>query len=193
MTGLWHRYEAWLERHMPDAYWDLAGPATSDLIADSQELMGVTLPPELVESYRVHNGQRGQANGIVGNWRWLPLAEVVREWQLWTDMQRMGAFVEWTPRPDLGIKADWWNPRWVPFTADGQGNHHCLDFDPDTAGGGRAGQVIVVYSDNDVRQVLAPAFNRWLEMIVVNLEAERYALEDTEEGAVFKLAGLIDR
>jgi len=192
VTELWRRYQAWLEQHMPDAYWDLGGPASPDVLTDSEELMGVRLPAALRESYRLHNGQRGQATGIVGNWRWLPLQEVVREWQLWNEMRRMGAFAEWNARPDLGIQPDWWNEGWIPFTADGNGNHHCLDLNPDTKQRGQLGQIIVVYSDSEMREVLAPSFEAWLEEIVAGLEGGRFPIAVTEEGSRFLIEGLIE-
>lgn len=194
MTDLWRRYEHWLERHLPDAYWDLAPPASPDLLTDSEELLGLRLPADFRASYRAHNGQRGQATGIVGNWRWLPLNELVREWQLWSEMRRMGAFGGWQARPDLGIAADWWNDGWVPFTADGRGNHHCIDLQPERGPRGlvgQVGQVIVVYSDNAVREVVAPSFAAWLEGVVTGLEQGRYPVQVTEEGSAFVHEGLL--
>jgi cell wall assembly regulator SMI1 len=190
VVDLWRRYERWLEKNMPDAYWDLGPPATLDTLADTEDLIERKLPADLREFYRVHNGQRGQATGIVGNWRLMPLAEVVREWQLWNEMMRMQAFAQWTPRPDMGIKNVWWSAGWLPLTSDGQGNHHCLDLDPDSSG--QRGQMIVVYSDNEVREVLATSFTEWLSGLMEGLEQGRFATGDTEEGSVFLLPGLIE-
>ena len=46
--------------------------------------------------------------------------------------------------PDL-----WWNPKWIPLTADGGGNGKMIDLDP--TGNGTAGQIIQMWHDDPIR------------------------------------------
>jgi cell wall assembly regulator SMI1 len=57
------------------------------------------------------------------------------------------------------VRDDWWNPRWIPFTHDGGGNHLCLDLDP--AEGGAVGQVISMWHDSGERAVQGHSFGEW--------------------------------
>lgn len=67
------------------------------------------------------------------------------------------------------------NPRWIPLTHDGSGNHIGLDFDPWP--GGRVGQVILYGRDEDVKAVLAESLGKFLEWIAGLLESGNFRLE----------------
>ena len=43
-TELWKRYQSWLERHVPLAYANLAGPASVAQIDEVERLTGYALP-----------------------------------------------------------------------------------------------------------------------------------------------------
>ena len=55
----WRRIDAVLKEHAPQAFTNLAGPASVEELRELATLLGRALPEELAESLRVHNGQRG--------------------------------------------------------------------------------------------------------------------------------------
>jgi cell wall assembly regulator SMI1 len=84
----------------------------------------------------------------------LCLDDALEEWQQLTEALRGGhldgAVVEYTKGP---VRAQWWNARWFPITANGGGDHYCVDMDP--AAGGKQGQIISYRHDAGERDVYA--------------------------------------
>ena len=76
------------------------------------------------------------------------------------------------------------NPRWIPLTHDGSGNHIGLDFDPWPEG--RHGQVILYGRDEDVKAVLAPSLGAFLEWIagLIMLRETGMSIADVRQMAV---------
>ena len=69
--------------------------------------------------------------------------------------------------PEGAVDPAYINPRWIPLTHDGSGNHIGLDMDPWP--GGRVGQIILYGRDEDVKTVLAPSLgqlDRWSQSTV---------------------------
>lgn len=60
------------------------------------------------------------------------------------------------------------NPKWIPLTHDGGGNHIGLDFDPGALG--TPGQVIRFGRDEDDKVLLAPSFSVFLDQLVTALQ-----------------------
>jgi cell wall assembly regulator SMI1 len=138
---------------------DLNPPATdADLTALQQEL-GVTLPADYLQVLQQHNGQRGLADGLFDGQEFLSTQTVFAQWQLWKGLHDAGRFKALHSSPAAGVRNDWWNPRWIPFTHDGGGNHLCLDLDP--AAGGTVGQVITMWHDSGERAVQGRSFGEW--------------------------------
>lgn len=52
----WTRIDAWLREHAPRTFATLRPPAGHEEIAEAQEALGVTFPPDLVASLSWHNG-----------------------------------------------------------------------------------------------------------------------------------------
>ena len=90
--------------------------------------------------------------------------------------------------PEEGVaddSDDWWNPKWVPLTYSGSGDHHCVDLAPTPDR--EVGQIILMYHDVPTRQVVARSFGAWLEAVANDLEAGRYVYdEDRYRGLVNK-------
>jgi cell wall assembly regulator SMI1 len=80
--------------------------------------------------------------------------------------------------PEGAVDPAYINPRWIPLTHDGSGNHIGLDFDPWPRG--RVGQVILFGRDEDVKAVLAESLGKFLEWIADLLESGNFRLEAEE-------------
>lgn len=178
----WKRFEAWLAGHWPDGLAGLNPSASDAQIADLERALGVTLPADFTACLRIHDGQDERAGGLFEGTEFLSCARILDEWQVWKELLDAGDFADAHSAPAAGIRADWWNPRWIPFTYDGSGNHLCLDLDP--AAAGRAGQVITMWHDGAERELLAPDFGSWFAAYVRAVCAGAYVYADEYGGLV---------
>ncbi len=159
-------------------------PASDDALAETERLIGRPLPDDVRAAYRRHDGQAFN-NGLFDGWDWLSLEGVRREWTVWKDLLDGGTFdgIE----NDAGgrdVVQDWWNPGWVPVTASGSGDNHCVDLAPGRRG--KVGQVITMCHDYGARPVLAHSFQDWLADFADELEAGIYTVSDEYSGLVHR-------
>ncbi len=180
MQSLWTQFEAWLGTHWPEGLADLNPPATDQQIAELEQVLGVQLPPDYVACLKVHNGQKLDAGGLFDAGEFLSTDEVRRQWSIWKEL--LGEFVDITSDPAPGVKDDWFNAQWIPFTHDGGGDHLCLDLDP--AEGGTRGQIITMWHDEGSRDLLADSFGDWFAGYVGAVCAGKYAFSDDYGGLV---------
>jgi cell wall assembly regulator SMI1 len=110
----------------------------------------------------------------------LSFSRILDEWSVWKDLLDDGTFTEdgnvFTAEPDDGIKSNWWNPAWIPFTYNGAGDHLCLDLDP--ADGGAYAQIIRMWHDGVERTLENTSFTEWLTTYTEDLEQGRYSFEE---------------
>jgi cell wall assembly regulator SMI1 len=172
----WRRIEAWLQKHTPKIHADLREPATDEDFEDAQDVLSVELPDELVDSYRVHNGQTGMANPVAGDWQLLSLAGVASQWKIQKKLDDKGTFADTKTKTIGPIRPTWWNNRWIPFAYNGSGGLTCVDLDP--ADGGTVGQVVVYIHDREERRCIAKGLTEWLERLADDLESGKLKLED---------------
>ncbi|AOJ84216.1 molybdenum cofactor biosynthesis protein MoaA [Burkholderia savannae] len=157
---VWNQLDDWFAADRSRLPGGLNGPAPAGEIDAMQAALGVTLPPAFVESLRIHDGQADAGAVFAENDALLSAREIVAQWSIWKGLVAGGDFDDMTSEPDAGIKDDWYNLKWIPFTHDGGGNHLCLDLDP--AEGGTVGQVIRVWHDDERRERVARDFVEWL-------------------------------
>jgi cell wall assembly regulator SMI1 len=86
------------------------------------------------------------------------------------------------------VKIDqWWRTKWVPITANGGGDHHCLDLDP--AENGSIGQVIEMWHEDENRELVGDSFKECFNIIVGNLENGSYYIKDNNGDLEFNFWG----
>jgi cell wall assembly regulator SMI1 len=176
---VWVRIEAVLRATAPDLFTALPRGATPEVIGAAETRLGVALPPDVGESYAVHNGS-GEI-GIIPcelyNLIAVPLHsldEMVREWETWQEWRR-DANYHHPASPEVGpIKADRYNARWLPVTG---AVNLCIDLDP--APDGAFGQVICLDHLNP-QYVVAESWSAFLERYAADLEAGRLRFEAGE-------------
>lgn len=144
---------------------DAVRPPASEADLDRLEaLVGASLPGELRELYRQHDGQTYDGPGFFLDWMWLPVADVEREIRGWRE-QDEAAFDE----ADENLVSDtagavsevYWNPMWLPVASDGGGNFLVVDLAPGPAG--TRGQVVNAGRDEELRFVLGNSLGEFLE------------------------------
>ncbi|MFB6457633.1 SMI1/KNR4 family protein [Chitinophaga sp. Hz27] len=179
MQEYWTRWENWMHHHAPKLVSILNPGASYDDIAELETITGIAMPDAFKVFYAIHDGQQVSRAGLVNGDKLLSITEITDEWITWKEMQDNGAFIHndetLKSEPDTGIKDDWWNSRWIPFTYDGLGNHLCLDFDP--APGGQYGQVIAFWHEDNHREIIAPSFEEWIQNYIQAMENGAYVYQ----------------
>ncbi len=184
MDTIWTRIETWLDTNAPDIRASLSPGASELAIAEAEKALGVTLPEDVKESYRVHDGQVPGGPALMPMGEFLALDRIVEEWKIWKDLFDSGDFKDFESEPDEGVKKDWWNPAWIPLTYDGAGDHDCLDLDP--AKSGKVGQMIEMWHDDGERPITAPSFKAWMEKYADGLEKGDLVVSDEVDGIARK-------
>jgi cell wall assembly regulator SMI1 len=187
VTTIWTKLEAWIKTNVPDLKKSLKKGASDKQIAKLEKRLGVELPDEYKTFLQLCNGQKDDAEAGFYDGELLSAENVVIQWDVWRDLLEGGDFEGTTSEPQKGIRNDWWNPKWIPITYDGNGNHLCIDLEP--ARGGRPGQIITMWHDSAERELMYASFTDWLEHILNGVEsgeivfdAEDYcALVDKED------------
>jgi cell wall assembly regulator SMI1 len=172
------RLDAWYAAHLPPGNYVFNPPATDEQLNAFERLVGVPLPRSYRQLYRWHDGEEDDRWGHVYGLPLLSLHEAASQWRAWNrvladfhgDLYRIrgGAW------PKGAVDPAYINPRWIPLTHDGSGNHIGVDFDPWPAG--RVGQVILYGRDEDVKAVLAPSLGSFLDWIADLLESGNFRL-----------------
>ena len=178
MREVWSRIEAVLRATAPDQFDALAAGATPEVIRATETRLGVALPPDVQESYAIHDGS-GEVDVLPSTLYGLiavplhSLAEMVREWQMWQEWGRDEIRPQATGQ-EGPVKMDRYNPLWLPVTWDGGAVNLCIDLDP--APSGWPGQMI--YLDHlDPQCVAAESWRAFLERYAVDLESGRIRFE----------------
>lgn len=186
----WERISAWLLVHAPKVYVSLRPGASEENIAAAETALSVKFPDSVRASFALHDGQEEEAPGLINGCELLSLERMIDESSIWTELLQEGEFQDAVSESDGPVRPDWWNPKWLPVTYDGTGNHHCIDLDP--AEGGQPGQVIVMMHDDPYRPVIAPNFADWLEAFAEDLETGIYVYDEEDGGVVHRRDLLAD-
>jgi cell wall assembly regulator SMI1 len=175
MRDAWNRIETWLRQHAPAVLRGLRPGADESALRALERELGVLLPADLRASLAIHDGEADEAVHAFCAVELLSTARIGDEWRAWKDLLDTGKLGHGGGRSDPGVRPDWWNPRWIPITYNGCGDHHCVDVDPGP--GGRSGQIVMVWHDNAVRPLVAPSFAGLLETYATDLERGRYRVD----------------
>jgi len=176
MNEVWSRFEAWLNKNFAEAVNDLNKPISEDQISLLEKALSIGLPEEFISFLKHHNGQAGNSGWIIDGSELLSSERIVDEWTVWNGLLQGGEFNDYKEERDNGVKSDWWNPKWIPFTYDGSGNHLCIDLDP--AESGTYGQIITMWHDDGEREVKAKSFSEWFTQYVQDIENGVYVYHD---------------
>lgn len=158
MTHLLSRLEAWLRTQRPE-YWASLRAGTSDAALEAFERrFAVQLPESFKALYRWRDGQALTVSaGLYGN-RMFSSLEDISDTKAMLDQM-------------IGTEFDdpaWWRTGWVPFLANGAGDHLCLDTRAEQ--GGNPGQLIAFWHDWNNRSTEAVSLELWLEELLRKAE-----------------------
>ena len=178
MQEIWTRFLKWLQVNAPHLIEYLnAGVSTNDL-ETLEKSIGKPLPIDFVEFYKIHDGQNREPGPecLIDAEELLSTENIVFHSEKWKSLVADNTFIYFgvpaTSDPDIGVKDDWWNPFWLPFTHDGSGNHICIDLDPTSDG--QYGQIIRMWHDTPWRELLAPSFKEFILNYLIGLENGKF-------------------
>ena len=170
MKKIWRQIEIWLEANTPEVYSALAKPATERQIEDAEKHLGVKLPRAVKDSYLIHDGTKYET--LLDGWEILSLKNAVDAWKFLKELFDEGTLDVDCRTDSEFIKPVWWHERWIPILYDRCGNYLCADLAPQR--GGKRGQIIAYYHDEDKRYLLADGLENYLRDFAENLAANRY-------------------
>ena len=205
IAALWTRWIDLLEAHGFAVRAVLAPGASEAELAALEVATGLELTAEIRALYRLNKGQRERPSlGLIREGRadpWPPNAAppfgfyeflgthaAATAWQGWQDIavdqgpDGMADFAAHATvsEPDK-VKQQYWMPGWLPFSRDGGGNSFAFGFDPEP--GGTVGQIIIIGSDEDHRQVFAPSIGAFLARLIDEWQQGRFEIEAQDDDA----------
>jgi cell wall assembly regulator SMI1 len=185
VKGAWKRLKLWSRANLPRTEGDDPASASADQLQQFEAAIGVKLPKDVRESYRVYNGQCA-GPGIVYGLAVQPLSDCLQQWQSWVKgygmSQRDGSATDFDSAcssfPVGFVRPVYFDPGWIPLTYDSGGNHVGVDLNPGPQG--RRGQVIVFGRDDMFHPVLALSWGQFLTDLADELEAANFRIELTD-------------
>jgi cell wall assembly regulator SMI1 len=153
MRDIWDRIESQLKSKAVDLFDSLCEGASEAEIAWAESEMKCKLPDDFKQSHLIHDGAEGC--GLLNYWDFLSLNEIVTRWKSLKQCLDRGFFDVAEGEPSCPILSDWWNRKWIPITAAGNGDYHCMDLAP--ADAGQVGQVLLWVHDDPARTLVAVA------------------------------------
>ena len=183
MNKEFERFKQWLSLNYSDGLIDLNPPATDYEIEELTKILGVELPNDFLNVLRTHNGQKGESAWLFDSQEFLSTHRIIEEFNTWKNLlntQLQGK----SSTPDEGVKNDWWNTNWIPFTSDGCGDHYCLGLRSTNTG--TKGQIITLWYESSEREIVAPSFSLWFEEYVEQLYSGELIYSEEYNSIVYK-------
>lgn len=179
LKSIWKRIAKWHRSNLPDDLRDswedrefLNEGATKIALQEAEEAIGLGFPKDLKESYLLWNGSRDEYSILPWGYYLLTLSEIVDSCASWKAAVASGVWDGEKSNPKGSIRPVHWNTSWIPISANGGGDHQCVDLDP--APRGKNGQVIRFNHEVGPISVLASSFKDWLSEYADALEAGEY-------------------
>lgn len=189
MKEIWNRFEQWVELNCPSILETLNDAAAEAEISQVEQKMGVIFPKGFKELLSIHNGQRDEGIGVIGNYYLLSLEEILYTWLTMKELLDNKEFEDFEEVEPVGpVKKEyWWNPQWISIATNGAGDDICIDLDPTE--GGTMGQIITFWHDWEERRVVSTSLEDWLIQIIEKLEDGTYKLIEEDGELLFNNDG----
>lgn len=166
MNEKFEKFKQWLTLNYSDGLLDLNPPATNEEIEELKNALGVDLPDDFISVLKIHNGQKGDSAWLFDSQEFLSTHRIIEEFNTWKNLLE-SELQEKISTPDDGVKSDWWNVNWIPFTSDGCGDHYCIDLSPTASG--TKGQIITLWYELAEREIVSKSFSSWFDEYIEQL------------------------
>ena len=177
------KFEQWLVQNYSDGLLDLNSPATNDEIEELRSALGVDLPDDFISVLKIHNGQKGEVAWLFDSQEFLSTQRIIEEFNIWKNLLETKLQGKVSVADD-GVKNEWWNINWIPFTSDGCGDHYCLDLSPTASG--IKGQIITLWYELDEREIVSQSFSLWFKEYVELLNSGELIYSKEYNSIVYK-------
>lgn len=186
---LWDALSQAIKTLAPEITIELNERASPEEFQKLEDIIGINLPEDFKRLYSLHNGQNNSNPPFYYTEELLSIDRMIEEWSLWKQLLDDKHFQQddgtlFTSDPHPNIKNNWWNPKWIPITYDGNGNHLCLDLDP--ANDGMLGQIIRMWHDDSERSVEAFSLEDLFNQYLIELKSGNLFYSDDYGGIVEK-------
>jgi cell wall assembly regulator SMI1 len=180
MKRIWDRIHVWLSANAPEVLASLRPGASDEQIRAAEAVMGLALPDDVSECYRIHDGQevtegRQFPLDFLNGLGWNSLASMVASRRAQAELAARGDFIEYEGSTSEYLVRPRYHPRWAPLV-QGMWGRLGLAFeglDLDEPGG----RIVISFREADLRGVVASSFREWLTRFVEELEAGVWEFE----------------
>lgn len=180
LLSAWKRIESWMSCHAPtNCEFPLAVGIADAKFVEAEKHFGFSVPADFKKSYARHNGSNYVSIfAIFGLGYWMPLPDVVSDWEGMTTLLESGVFEDpgFVSHPKGPIRKDHWNRKWVPFTCAHTGDFLAIDLAP--AKGGKKGQIIYWWHEVGAVTVVAESFTDLICQFASQLERGIYTFNE---------------
>lgn len=164
--------QAVLQARLPDALTTLKPPGDIRDLEPHFPSLTAEVREELSALYRWHDGQQAGQPGLLFGLRFLPVQEVLREYQQIRELPPLSYEASWPPHAAYVSG----NRERIPLFSDFSGNYLSLDLDPDREG--RRGQIVVEGVDQRTVVAISSSITDLLSWFTSALQAGNYDYTD---------------
>ena len=154
-----YNFENWLTANRPEFLSELNGSASTEAISNLRQTFPSGVPDDFCNYLQSHDGQSSVSSTLYDNVRLMPISEILHAVRILNECAQSGEFAT----------DQWWKSTWLPFTADGGGNHIVLDCE--------SGTILEFWKSDSDRPKIASSFSGWLEEIVEMFSSGEWILE----------------
>lgn len=169
---IWEAYKVQVMLKREGANFKFNPPANLKEVSQWEQVLKQTLPEELLELYKIGNGQAEDGQSIIKGFSLMPIVNAARQWQLVDNKIAKITIPNSVKGP---VKQEIWNTKWIPFASDPGGNFLCIDLDPEK--GGHAGQIVAIYFQAGIREVIAPSVKEYFSQSESGLKAGKLGFD----------------
>ncbi|QDU99020.1 SMI1/KNR4 family protein [Lignipirellula cremea] len=180
-TEFWAQIESWLDEHEPSMRSLIRAAATETQIAAVETATGYTFPPDLRDSYLVHDGCDSNS-GLVCGIGFMSLESIRSNWEMWNDIaedddEDLNEPCQSVPSDAVQLK--YANAGWLPFAGDSL-HYIAVDYAPGPAGS--RGQVINSGRDDEIRHVIAGTVSDFYTFVIQQFHSGAISVVPAENG-----------
>lgn len=161
-------------------------PLDEGVLHEIETKTGFQLPEEFKNLYRLHNGQEDCCDSLFDFFNLNPARDILRTWDALKTVEPQCEEDGIKADPDEGIKDKWCSSKWLPFANTADGHSICIDYDPDE--GGKVGQIVVFWYNDEERPLIADSFADFLKSYLEKLKEGEYIF-DLEISAIVRKDG----
>ena len=175
----WNRIVAWLQLNAPSLVNQINKPASIKELDKFQGQLGIELPADFCEFYKLVNGAEYVGIFLADNnltFDPMTLKEIYRTRRDLNGLLKTGDFDDGEPQSAQGIADVWWNTNWIPFGENGGGDYCCIDLAPTDQG--HVGQVITHDHETGQHFLLAHSLTDYLSRCADLLESNAYEYDE---------------